>query len=497
MSKYTEEEIVQSVPQKGFFGHPRGLMTLFFTEFWERFSYYGMRAILLYYMYTSVKDGGLGIDNGTAKSVLAIYGSLVYMSGIIGGWLADRILGKQKSIFYGGILIMFGHIVLALPMGATALFVSMALIIIGTGLLKPNASSVVGDMYSPQDMRRDSGFSLFYMGINLGAFISPLIVGALSTSYNYHVGFGTAAVGMFIGLIVYWVTAKKNLALAGLEPQNPLSTTEKKAYTKYFTIGAIVLLVLGFISIKFGWLTINSFIMLVSLLGIVIPTIYFIVMYRSPKTDKVEQSRLLAYIPLFITAVVFWAIYEQSSTTLAEYADKRTNLDIFGFTINPAWFQSLPALFVITLAPLFALLWMKLGSRQPSTPKKFAFGLMFAGFSFLIMLVPALTSGPNELVSPIWLTLCFLFAVIGELMLSPVGLSATTKLAPKAFSAQTMSLWFLSNAAAQALNAQIVRFYNPGNEAMYFGILGGIAVLLSLVLLMFSKVVERLMQGVQ
>ncbi|HEY2421719.1 MAG TPA: oligopeptide:H+ symporter, partial [Neobacillus sp.] len=234
MSNLNKQKIVESVPQKGFFGHPKGLFTLFFTEFWERFSYYGMKAILVYYMYYTVSKGGLGIDKQTALAIVSIYGSLVYMSGIIGGWLADRIFGSAKAVFYGGILIMFGHIALAIPGSVALFFVSMVLIILGTGLLKPNVSSVVGEIYDIKDLRRDAGFSIFYMGINLGAFISPLIVGTVGMKYNFHLGFGIAAVGMFLGLLVFIFTKKKNLGLAGTIVANPLSETEKKkVYTQY------------------------------------------------------------------------------------------------------------------------------------------------------------------------------------------------------------------------------------------------------------------------
>lgn len=204
-----KQRIVDSVPQKGFFGHPKGLFTLFFTEFWERFSYYGMRAILVFYMYYEVSQGGLGLSQTTALSIMSIYGSLVYMSGIIGGWFADRIFGTSKAIFYGGILIMLGHIALAIPGSVAMFFVSMVLIVLGTGLLKPNVSSVVGDIYSENDSRRDAGFSIFYMGINLGGFLSPLIVGSLMDT-SFHLGFGVAAVGMFVGLVTFQVT-KKNI----------------------------------------------------------------------------------------------------------------------------------------------------------------------------------------------------------------------------------------------------------------------------------------------
>ncbi|BBU38033.1 hypothetical protein APP_03250 [Aeribacillus pallidus] len=271
----TKEQIVQSLPQKGFFGHPKGLFTLFFTEFWERFSYYGMRAILLYYMYYEVSKGGLGIDEATAASIMAIYGSLVYMSGTIGGWIADRLLGTSKTVFYGGILIMLGHIVLSFPGNIEALFISMTLIVLGTGLLKPNVSSVVGDLYADNDARRDSGFSIFYMGINLGGFLAPIIVGTLGQGYNFHLGFAFAAIGMFFGLLTFVLTKKKNLGLAGTQVPNPLQPEERKKVFTIFGIGALVIIAFLAITIPAGLLTINSFTMIVSILGIVIPTCYF------------------------------------------------------------------------------------------------------------------------------------------------------------------------------------------------------------------------------
>ncbi|WP_077319358.1 peptide MFS transporter [Virgibacillus proomii] len=497
MSSISKEEIVQSVPQKGFVGHPKGLFTLFFTEFWERFSYYGMRAILLYYMYTELSSGGLGIADSTANSIMAIYGSLVYMSGIIGGWIADRLLGTQKTVFYGGLLIMVGHIVLALPAGISGLFVSMFLIVMGTGLLKPNVSSVVGDLYRLSDARRDSGFSIFYMGINMGAFIAPFIVGTLGQKYNYHLGFGVAAVGMLVGLIVFMVTKKQYLGLAGTYVPNPLGKEEKKKVFARIVIGIVAIIVLGAITINNGILTINRFTYLVSILGILIPTIYFIVMYRSPKTNADEKSRLIAYIPLFIAAIMFWAIQEQGSIILARYADKRTDLDFLGIELQSSWFQSLNPIFIVALAPVFAGLWIKLGERQPSTSKKFSLGLFFAGLSFLVMIFPAVLNGTESLVSPIWLVLSFFLVVIGELCLSPVGLSATTKLAPTAFSAQTMSLWFLTNASAQAINAQIVKLYKPTTEIIYFGVIGSLSILLGVILFLVSPKIQRYMKGIR
>ena len=495
--KFSRQDIVNSVPQKGFFGHPKGLFTLFFTEFWERFSYYGMRAILVYYMYYEMSAGGLGLDQTTALSIMSIYGSLVYMSGIIGGWLADRIFGTSKAIFYGGILIMLGHIALAIPGSLTLFFVSMILIVLGTGLLKPNVSSVVGEIYAEDDNRRDAGFSIFYMGINMGAFIAPLIVGTVGMKVNFHLGFSLAAVGMFIGLVLFVVTKKKNLGLAGTVIANPLSPAEKSRTIKIFSISAIAIAAIVYFGLDYGFLTFESFIATVGIFGLLIPTAYFVVMYRSKKTTEIERSRILAYIPLFIASVMFWAIQEQGSTILAAYADNRTDLEFAGITISPAWFQSLNPLFIITLAPVFAWMWVRLGDRQPSIPRKFSLGLLFAGLSFLVILLPAYFGGTDTLVNPLWLVLSYFIIVLGELCLSPVGLSATTKLAPVAFSAQTMSLWFLSNAAAQAINAQLVKFYTAENEMMYFGIIGGVAIVLSILLYIGSPLIQRFMKGVK
>jgi POT family proton-dependent oligopeptide transporter len=499
MSNLNKQKIVESVPQRGFFGHPKGLFTLFFTEFWERFSYYGMKAILVYYMYYSVSKGGLGIDQQTAIAIASVYGSLVYMSGIIGGWVSDRLIGPSKSLLYGGILIMFGHIALAVPGSMTMFFVSMVLIVLGTGLLKPNISTVLGEMYDITDARRDAGFSIFYMSVNLGAFLSPLVVGTVGLQYNFHLGFGIAAIGMFLALVVYVLTRKNNLGLAGQFVHNPLTKEEKKKSFTRIGIVAVILIAVIVIAIKNGLLTVQSFIDLVGVLGFVIPIIYFIFMYRNPKTTKEERSHLIAYIPLFIASVMFWSIEEQGSTILANFADKRTQLDFAGMHINPSWFQSLNPLFIVLFAPVLGALWVKLDKKQkqPTLTQKFGFGLLFAGLSFIVILVPAWIGGTNASVNPLWLVLSYFIVVLGELCLSPVGLSATTKLAPAAFSAQMMSLWFLSNAAAQALNAQLVKFYTPASEMTYFGVIGAASIVLSLVMFAISPKMQTFMKGIK
>lgn len=483
------------IRQRGFFGHPRGLSTLFSMELWERFSYYGMRAILLYYMYDKIQNGGLGLPQSTAIALMSAYGALVYMSSIVGGWVADRLLGSRRSILIGGILIMCGHISLSIPGGTIALFVSMVFIVLGTGLLKPNVSSSVGELYTESDTRRDAGFSIFYMGINIGAFIAPFIVGTLGQKVNYHIGFAVAAVGMAAGLIQYVLSGRKNLGDIGFNPKNPLTHEERNSALIRVSVGAVVVIAVVSILLATGYLTLKGIVQLVTILAVILPIAYFVVMFRSKKTTVIERSRLIAYIPLFIAAVCFWVIDEQGGTILAAYAKTRTNLNAFGFSIPASWFQSLNPIFTIILAPTFAVLWMKMARRQPTTHRKFAFGLFFAGFSFLIMTVPVLLSGTGVQSSPFWLVASYFLVIVGAMCLSPVGLSATTKLAPAAFSVQTMSLWMLSDAAAQGINAQIVPLYKASSEAGYFGTVGGIVLVLGIIFYLAAPKTYRFMQG--
>ncbi|MFS7259808.1 peptide MFS transporter [Carnobacterium divergens] len=481
--------------EKTFFGQPRGLSTLFFTEMWERFSYYGMRAILIYYIYDTVANGGLGFSQTLAASIMAIYGSLVYMSSVIGGWVSDRLLGSRKTIFYGGVLIMVGHIVLATPFGAGALFASIAIIVLGTGMLKPNVSEIVGGLYDKKDNRRDAGFSIFVMGINIGSFLAPYIVGTIGQTYNYHLGFSIAAVGMFVGLIQFHFQGKKYLGELGMKPTNPINENEKKQLFKNLVIGGIVVVAVFVIAFLTGQLTIEFVILLLSIMGVALPVFYFTKMIRSKDVDDTERSRIWAYIPLFIASIFFWSIEEQGSVILAIYADKRTNLDFMGVHLMSSWFQSLNPLFVILMSPIFAWLWTKLGRRQPSTTIKFSVGIVFAGLSFVVMVIPAMMHGVDTRVNPMWLVLSFFLVIIGEMCLSPVGLSVTTKLAPRAFQSQMMSMWFLGDAAAQAINAQIVSLYNPNNEIVYFAAVGGFTVVVGLLLSFMNPKIKTLMRG--
>ncbi|MFD0898428.1 peptide MFS transporter [Loigolactobacillus binensis] len=480
--------------EKTFLGQPRGLMTLFFTEFWERFSYYGMRALLVFYLIDTVKRGGLGFDEATGASIMSIYGSLVYMSSVIGGFIADRLLGSRRTVFWGGVLIMFGHIVLAMPFGQGALYGSIALIVLGTGLLKPNVSEMVGTLYTKDDVRRDSGFTIFVMGINAGSLLAPYVVGSIGQQVNYHLGFSLAAIGMFFGLIQYW-RGGKNLSEASMRPGDPVSEDEKAGLIRKIAAIVIVALVIFGLMAVAGKFNVTNVILVFSILGVLLPISYFVMMLSSRKTTKVERSRVWAYVPLFIASVLFWSIEEQGSVVLALFAKNQTILNLGFVNLLPSWFQSLNPLFIILYGPIFAWFWVKLGKHQPSTPAKFAYGLLFAGASFLVMIIPVSLFGQQR-VSALWLVLSWAIVEIGEMLISPVGLSATTKLAPKAFQSQMMSMWFLGDAAAQAINAQIVRLYTPANQIMYFAVIGIITVAFGIILGFMVPKIKGLMEGI-
>ncbi|CAH0417386.1 peptide MFS transporter [Periweissella fabaria] len=484
---------MQIKQQKSFFGQPRGLATLFFTELWERFSFYGMRAILLYYIIAKVSTGGLGMSHSMGLAIVSIYSSMVYLSSILGGFLSDRILGAWRTVFTGGVLIMFGHITLALPFGRIALFISLALIVMGTGMLKPNVSEMVGSLYSLNDTRRDAGFSIFVFGINFGAFIAPLLVGQAVKTFNYHTGFLLAAIGMLIGLIVFRVDSRNNLSKATYYPSDPLQPEDIKPLIFKLSYGLIAAVLVIILMYLYDALNLKVIILLLSVVAVMVPVIYFVTMLTSRKTTREERSRVRAYIPLFLAAMLFWSIEEQGAAILALFARDQVRLPV-GF--NAAWLQSLNPMFIMLYTPIFALLWVKLGKRQPKTPTKFGIGLVFAGISFLTMAIPGFFFGINNLVSPLWLILSWALVEVAELLISPVGLSATTKLAPRAFRSQMMSMWFLSDAAASAINAQLVQFYTVNTEVRYFTIAGGVTIIAGLLLLTQIKKITAAMIGV-
>lgn len=480
-----------------FFGQPRGLSTLFFTEMWERFSYYGMRAILIYYMYYSVTKGGLGFDQGTAASVMSIYGSMVYLSSVLGGYLSDRVWGSRRTVFIGGVLIMFGHIALSVPAGKMALFVSILLIVLGTGLLKPNVSEMVGGLYNEGDTRRDSGFTIFVFGINVGSLVAPYLVGWLGLSYNFHLGFSLAAIGMFLGLVQYWIGGKKYLSKDSLYPTDPLEPGDMKKLVVRSTIGLVAFVLVLLLMALLGSLNLTNFVLLLTIIALATPVIYFTIFLTSKKVTATERKHVWAYLGLFIAAMIFWAIEEQGSSVLALFAANQTNNVVLGFHIPPAWYQSLNPLFILLYTPFFAMMWNRWGKKQPSSPAKFATGMLFAGASYLIMVIPVALFGSSAKVSPLWLVGSWAVIEIAELLISPIGLSVTTKLAPKAFQSQMMSMWFLADSAGQAVNAQIVKLYTPGNEANYFLGVAIVAIVAGVIMVALVKPIKNLMAGIK
>lgn len=487
-----------------FFGQPKGLSTLFFTEMWERFSYYGMRAILLFYMYYAVTRGGLGMRQTTAASIMAIYGSLVYLATVVGGWLADRLWGSRRTVFFGGVLIMFGHIVLAVPAGQVALYLSIALIVAGTGLLKPNVSNMVGGLYSPEDRRRDAGFSMFVFGINLGSALAPIFVPWAANGFglhlfgstiNFHAGFSLAAIGMFFGLIQYYRGGKKYLATDGLLPSNPIARGDLLSVLKWVVLVivgvAIVLASFG----ALGQLNIDNVVTLLTIIAIAIPIYYFVAMLRSSQVTKIERSRVKAYIFLFLAAAVFWGIEESGSVVLALFAEQRTVLHLGAWHFTAANFQTLNPIFIMILTPFFVWLWEH-WQKQPPAPGKFAAGLIFAGLSYIWMALPGMLFGTQGRVSPLWLVGSWFIVEIAEMLISPIGLSITTKLAPNAYRSQMMSMWFLSDATGQAINAQIVKYYSSATEVAYFWAVGLVSVVFGLIMFLMVKRINHLMAGI-
>ncbi|MEP6795983.1 MAG: peptide MFS transporter [Saprospiraceae bacterium] len=448
---------------KSFFGHPPGLATLFFTEMWERFSYYGGRAMLILYMTAAVAgvNPGLGLSVPEAGALYALYTAIVYMTNLPGGWIADKFIGARNAVFYGGCIIALGNLMLAAPVGLPGFYTGLGLIAIGTGLLKPNVSTMVGALYGQNDGRRDSAFSIFYMGINLGAFLAPLIAGWFGQKVDWNIGFLVVAVGMIFGLIQYKLGAK-HLGDAGLVTAAP-TAEEKGSQSKSLrggflglVIAAAVLLGLHFTGIyEMNILNLSN---LVGILLIVVPIIYFGFLFARGGFDTAEKNRIIAIIVFYIAAALFWSAFEQAGSTLTLFADRNTENSILGYEFPSTWWQSINALFIIVLSGVFAWLWLKLNSmkKEPSTPMKFAIGLLLAGVGFLI-LVPAasIIESTGGRVGVHWLLLVYFTHTVGELFLSPVGLSAMTKLAPHRIVGQMMGIWFLGAATGNFIGGRI------------------------------------------
>lgn len=477
----------EHTPSRTLFGHPIGLTNLFGVELWERFSFYGMLTILGYYLYYSATDGGLGLPQSTATGIVGAYGGLVYLSTVLGGWIADRLLGMERTVFYGGVVVMIGHIALAVIPGLAGVGVGLLFVALGSGALKANASSLLGTLYEKGDVRADGGFTLFYLGINLGAFIGPLVTGLLQTNLGFHYGFGAAAIGMALGLAQY-IFFRRNLGEHGRVVPNPLP---RNAVGKTVGVFVAVLVVIG-AAIAFKLVTLANLSQVTTCVIVVASIAYFVVFLRSPKVTAPERVRVRAFIPLFVANAVFWSLFQQIFTVLAVYSDERMNWSIFGWVAPSNWIGSIEPVWIIALSPLFAILWTRLGNRAPTTPRKFAYGVIGMGLAFLCF-VPL--AGVSAVPALAVLVILGVFAV-SELLLSPIGLSITTKLAPEAFRAQMMALYFFSVGIGTSMSGVLAGYYDTSREAAYFGILGAVAVAVGVVVFAIAPWVSRQMEGV-
>ena len=497
--------------EKTWFGHPRGLATLFFTEMFERFSYYGMRGLLILFMSAPIAAGGLGFDSRSAGAVYGLYTGCVYLMSLPGGWIADRLIGQQQAVFYGGILIAAGNLTLAIP-AAWAFYLGLFGIIIGTGLLKPNISAIVGELYKNQPgERRDAGFSIFYMGINLGAFIAPYIAGTLGQTIAYRYGFAAAGVAMLFGLVQYKLT-QHYLGDAGV---HPTSKTEAERRKGWVMVGAGIGVLAGLIAL--AGLVMTGMGLEINRANIANATFVFelafaalffgyVMLFGGLAREEIQKVFVIAVF--FLGAALFWAGFEQAATTLNFFADRNTDRSLFGSFFaageHPSsWYQSANPIYIILLSPFLAWLWVYLGARNlnPAAPLKFGVGLLQLGLGFGVMIFAAkLVVSTGGKVAPVWLLMTYLLHTMGELCLSPVGLSFVTKLAPPKFVGQMMGTWFLG-ASIGNLAAGILGGHAGASEAaempgyftnmLWFGLISGAAMLLC------SPLIKKMMGGVK
>ena len=433
--------------ERGFFGHPSGLSTLFFTEMWERFSYYGMRAFLILYMAAPITAGGLGFSDRDAASTYGTYTGSVWGAAIVGGFIADRFLGQYRSVLIGGILIALGHLTLALH-ALTFFYSGLGLIVMGTGLLKPNVSTLVGSLYADDDPRRDAGFSIFYMGINVGGFLGVIVAGYLAQRVDWHIGFAAASVGMTLGLVQYVIFGRTRL-----RPASERAEARNKAAKAAKREGA-----------------------------------------QTAFTAQ-DWKHIGALLIFCVVATVFWAGYEQAGSTMNLFADRYTRLNVGGFEIPSSWLQNVQSAFVIILAPVFAWIWIRLGRHNPSVPTKIALGVLFMAIGYLVM-VPAgaaAQSGGGFKVSPIWLVVFYFLSELGELCLYPVGLSAVTKLSPPRIVGVMMGVWFLSIAFGNKLAGYAAGFFSSMPlQQLFMNVAAGLFITAA-VMFVLVKPTKRLM----
>ncbi|CAM3290550.1 MULTISPECIES: peptide MFS transporter [Streptomyces] len=493
---------------KTFFGHPRGLATLFLTEMWERFSFYGLRALLVVYLVAGGPDageggaggqgGGLAMNLATATAIYSVYNAMVYLLTMPGGWFGDRLWGPRKTVAIGAGIIMLGHLTLALP-GEGPFFIGLALVATGSGLLKANISKMVGDLYNgPDDPRRDGGFTVFYMGINAGSFVAPFIIGTVGQTYNWHLGFALAAVGMALGLIQF-LLGSRHLDPRSSQIPSPLSAQEKSAMLRKSLLWLVVAVVFYGVVVATGTFTLNWAMVPLTVLGLIIPIGMLVRIKRDKELSRAEQGRMTGYIWFFAAAAIFWMIYDQGASTVQAFGDAKTSTSIMGWHFPSTWFQSINPLFIILLAPVFASLWLALNRRgkEPTTTGKFAFALVMTGASFFVFILPMSMASDGTKVSPLWLVLIFLMHTVAELCLSPVGLSVTTKLAPAKYASQLMGVWFLAVTAGDSITGLLSIGGADLSTTGVVAVEAALAVLAGFAVFMYRRQITSTMSEVQ
>jgi POT family proton-dependent oligopeptide transporter len=483
-------------------GHPRALSTLFFTEMWERFTFYGMRALLVLFLVDAIDSGGYGLDDKTATAIYGLYTAAVFMAALPGGWVADRLIGAQRAVMVGGALMTLGNLMLTIPGPKELFFGGLVVIILGVGLLKPNVSTLVADLYPEGGGRRDAGFTIFYMGINLGAFIGPLIAGWLAQRYGWRVGFLAAAIGLPFGLLQFWLS-RHLFNGAGAQPNRNDGGAGLAGDWKRFYVALVVfalvaaLLFSGVVHLDPARLAKGAAYVLVGM-----GFLYFLYLFVGAGLDPVERRRMIVVLAMFLAVASFWSGYEQAGSSLNLFAKRHIDRMVGGFEIPAGWFQSVQPAFVIMFAPLFSMLWVRLAQRNldPAAPVKFAFGLLLMGLGFLFMVVAAnmVVGGAN---APAYLlVLTYLLTVFGELCVSPVGLSTVTKLAPARLVGQMMGVWFLGSSLGKLMAGLIAGTFDPNDLAAMPGRYLDIvfyACGIGAVLLLLSPRLTKLMGGVR
>jgi POT family proton-dependent oligopeptide transporter len=472
-----------------FFGHPRGLATLFFTEMWERFGFYGMRALLILFMIAPAATGGLAMPVAQAGLIYGIFTAMVYLLSVPGGWIADKLIGQRKAVLYGGILIAIGYSTMALP-GTTTFYTALTLVACGTGMLKPNASTIVGALYAENDPRRDAGFSIFYMGINIGALIAPLVFGYVGEGINWHYAFGLGGIGMTIGLIQY-VLGAKYLEGAGMPPKRN-AASHRQAWIGLAVVVGVAAVTTGLLMAGLIHISTENVSDALGLFLTLVVLAIFGWLLLAPGWTLVERKRLGAILVLFVASTLFWSAFEQAGSTLNIFAERSTRLSFAGFGIRASYFQALNSLFLVLLAPVFAALWIRLGRREPSTTIKFSFGLLFVGLGFAVLIPVA----NGHAVSPLWLVLTYFLHTLGELSLSPVGLSAMTKLAPQRIVGLIMGVWFLSISVGEWIGGRVASVYEQFPLPAIFGVVALFCIVCAALLTLFNKPMKNLSAGV-